>query len=62
MISSTVLPSLTALAKIEHNRANGGCDQPVVEIRPTVGLTPTMPLKPAGTRPDPPVVPSENDA
>ena len=57
------MPSSTLAAKIETQSSERQLGTtPRVDTRPTVGLTPTMPLKPAGIRPDPPVsVPSAND-
>ena len=58
--SSTVLASETVGAKIDTQSSDGQAGiVPRTLTRPRVGLTPTMPLKAAGTRPLPAVsVPS----
>ena len=57
------MPSSTPSAKIEtQSSVRQLGTTPRVDTRPTVGFTPTTPLKPAGIRPEPPVsVPSAND-
>src|ERR1700750_3204172 len=53
---STCTPSSAESAKTEtQSRVGQFGTRPRVEIRPTVGLMPTMPLKPAGIRSEPPV-------
>ncbi len=62
MMSRIVAPSCTELQKIETQSSVGQFGtSPRDDTRPTVGLMPTMSLKPAGMRPEPPVsVPSAN--
>src|SRR5205807_2430272 len=60
---STCIPSSIESAKTETlSRVGQFGTSPRVEIRPTVGLMPMTPLKPAGMRPEPPVsVPSAKE-
>ena len=64
MTASTDQASATLPAKIDRqSRLRQAGTTPTVDTSPMLGFRPTMPLKPAGTRPEPAVsVPSANTA